>query len=239
MNKIDTNNCITKQNAFIQSLESEITEFADKANNLADKILSENEPKDDPIVHNHYYYPYYGYNNYSPNYCEKPKISQEDQKKEDTIKLGIAAAVVLGGSVYSLVTSVATLNNAKTNLKDAEKFNEKLKISDLINKDETTQKRISEAHKLVYFNNSIYERQKKTETTSIVLKSVLAGSAAITLAGAIAASPAVMTGGIIAGALSAGGLLLKWGLDNSHHSNFLDALSIKVIVGNLAPLKQD
>lgn len=233
---------IPRQGFYIPSaaaMQSEIKTFAAKANNLADQILSQNEPKaysGPVIIHDHHYYQPYPMFWYDPGpryvVINNNNSSHDNRKKEDksgAIIVGIISAIVAGVALYSLGSSIAAYQDAKEELTDTQEFQQKLNCCPS-STDPKEQGRIDEAYQIANFKGRICSRIKSSAISDIALKAALFGAAGVALTGAITTAPALMTGGMIAGLVTTGGLLFKWGFDSTDKSNMRDAQSMKASV---------
>jgi hypothetical protein len=222
-------------------VQSEIKTFAAKTNHLADQILSQNEPKaytGPVIIHDHHYYQPYPMFWYDPG----PRYvvinnghCADDRRREDNgaaVIIGILSAIVAGVALYSLGSSIAAYQDSNQELTETFEF------QGMLNSNPTAanpkeQQRIDEAYQVAHLKGRICTRIKHSAISDIFLKTALFSAAAISLTGAFATAPALMTAGMVGGLVVGGGMLFKWGLDSTDKSNIRDALAIKDRIQNL------
>lgn len=227
------------------AVQAEIKTFATKANHLADQILCQEEPKSytgPVIIHSHHYYqpwPMFWYNP-GPRYVviDNRTSCPGDRKKDDQVAallIGIISAAVAGVALYSLGSSIAAYNDASQELADTQDFQEKLNFSPR-NSGEKEQEKIDEAYQISNLKGRICNRIKSSAANDIVLKASLCSAAGASLAGAIVTAPALITAGVVAGLISTGGLLFKWGFDSTDNCNRRDAQALKASISHLKSL---
>jgi hypothetical protein len=236
---------VPRQGFYVPSgvaMQAEIKTFAAKADQLADQILSQNEPKaytGPVIIHDHHYYqpwPMFWYDP-GPRYVviHNSPSSPEDRRKNENaaaVVVGIISAIVAGVALYSLGSSMAAYSDANEELHDAYEFQEKLNYSpkNIAQKD---QDKIDQASQIAHLKGRICSRIRNSAVSDIILKGALVGAAGTSLIGASATAPVLMTGGMIAGLVTTGGLLFKWGFDSTDKTNMRDAQALKASVSDL------
>lgn len=227
------------------AMQSEIKTFAAKADQLADQILCQNEPTSHSgpvIIHDHHYYQPWPMFWYDPGpryvYIDNRSSSCDDRKRDEqavSIIIAIISTVVAGVALYSLGSSIAAYNDAHDELADTQDFQIKLNCSPR-NIEQKDQEKIDEAYQISHLKGRICSRIKNSAASDIVLKASLCGAAGVSLAGAVVTAPALMTAGVVAGLISTGGLLFKWGFDSTDRSNQRDAAVLKASISHLNSL---
>lgn len=231
---------------------SEIVNFAKTADNLANQILSQDAPVayQGPVVirSSHYYHPSpFFWPIYPPSpsvvvinngpHSSASPVNRDRNKEKDNgaaILVGIVAVAVGGIALYSLGAGIATYNDTNQELADTQQFQERLFIAP--NADAKEQALIQEANNAANLKNRICTRLKNSALANLALRTGLFASCGIALAGAVAATPALMTAGGVVGLVSVGGMLFKWGFDTSDKANVRDAQHLKGSVQYLKTL---
>src|SRR5262249_9029422 len=157
----------------------------------------------------------------------------ENKKKNEegaAFVLAFISTIVAGIALYSLGSSIAAYQDASQELEDTQEFKQTLSEQQLYRGiPPDLQNHIGEAAQAVKLKDRICSRIKNSAIGDIILRTALLGSASAALSGAgivltgaaVASTTAssLMTGGIIAGLITTGGILFKLGFDNTDKAN--------------------
>lgn len=215
------------------NMQSDLNTFAARSNNLADQILSQHEPKaytGPVIIHDYHYYhpsPFFWYDPSPRVVVVNPRpISQKDKDKDNAVLIGVIATVVGGIALYYLGASIAGYQDATQELDDTTQFQRRL-ASYAENASDHNQNKINAAGHVAYLNGRICSRIRNSCIVDIALRTAMVGACGLALAGAITTTPAYMTAGAIAGVVTTGIMLFKWGFNGTDRSNIRDAYALK------------
>lgn len=223
-------------------VRTEVQNFAEKANYLAEQILAENAPSTNytgpVVIRNHYYSDPFWIPWYQPRTVvpvpECRSRSPRERERENNAFIGVVAAVVGGIAIYSMGSAISRERDANSVLEETHEFQNKLTNYQQLAPVEE-QPLVAKASEAAHLKERICTRIKNSAAADLCLRTGLFGGCAMALAGVFAV-PALITAGTITGVVATSGMLFKWGLDSTNGDNIRDAEALKASVKQLSSL---
>lgn len=169
----------------------------------------------------------------SDNCRPAPVNTQSDRRKkdDDTAKLiGVAAAVIGGVTLYFLGSAISKIQDANVELEDTKNYQQQMaryRNAGTDSEQENTYKVLQVAD----LKERICTRVADSAWWDVALRTGLAASCGIALAGSFAVVPAAtMWYGVYGATGAVAGMLFKAGLDSSDKMNFRDAQAMQSVL---------
>lgn len=237
--------------------------FAQRANGLADQILSQNAPavyQGPVIVRTHHYYspltdwyysPFYSprvvvinnSDNCAPRTCTSGtsffSSSTSDRKNDKKAKDEAAAVVVAAVAAGVGLVGLYFLGTTIASLKDTrDQLNETNEFRETIlpysqTQDDKEGAIVYPSLDAIALKDRICTRIQNSALVDLVLRTGLVASCGAAIAGAVTTTPAWVTAGAVAGLASTTGIIFKWGFE-SQAANIRDAHELKNAVNMIS-----
>jgi len=225
------------------TLNSDIKGFSQSSTNLAQEILqaqSGSSSYSGPTVIRHYHYYNSPWSSYSYFWQPTPVYiiptrgySRYEEDNNNALLLGVVAAVVGGIALFTVGTSISTLEDANRELDDTSAFKARFKTYQNIATDAKEREKAAYAENAACLKEQICQRTKNSALTDLILRVGLFVGCAFALMGAILTVPEWMSVGLITSLVFAGAMLFKAGLDSTDKKNFRDARDLQNAINHL------